>query len=144
MFLNHVKTVGSFVSKKGKIPLIWDDMLRNMPRSDIQEWFRQSILNTNLELVFIILPYSLLFNKLILLLYQIIIALLIQNSGIGSIVEVMVWSYTEDIDRYLLAMVLVVQLISIDRFLGHDTWRMYAQLFRGVWAASAFKVGNMI
>eukprot|EP00090_Calanus_glacialis_P017447 TRINITY_DN27161_c0_g1_i6.p1 TRINITY_DN27161_c0_g1~~TRINITY_DN27161_c0_g1_i6.p1 ORF type:complete len:574 (-),score=170.82 TRINITY_DN27161_c0_g1_i6:154-1875(-) len=81
LFLDHVKTVGSFVSKKGKIPLIWDDMLRNMPRSDIQ------------------------------------------NSGIGSIVEVMVWSYTEDIDR----------------FLGHDTWRMYAQLFRGVWAASAFK-----
>ena len=68
----------------------------------------------------------------------------IHNSGIGSIVEVMVWSYTEDIDRYLLAMVLVVQLISIDSFLGHDTWRMYAQLFRGVWAASAFKVGNMI
>ena len=102
LFLDHVKTVGSFVSKKGKIPLIWDDMLRNMPRSDIQ------------------------------------------NSGIGSLVEVMVWSYTEDIDRYLLAMVLVVQLISIDRFLGHDTWRMYAQLFRGVWAASAFKVGNMI
>ena len=83
-------------------------------------------------------------DKLYLVLYFIVIALLTQNSGIGSIVEVMVWSYTEDIDRYLLAMVLVVQLISIDSFLGHDTWRMYAQLFRGVWAASAFKVGNMI
>jgi hypothetical protein len=41
-------------------------------------------------------------------------------------------------------MVLVMQLIIIDRFLGHDTWRMYAKLFRGVWAASAFKVGDII
>ena len=66
----------------------------------------------------------------------------IQNSGIGSVVEVMVWSYTEDIDRYMPAM--VQQLICIDRFLDHSTWRMYAQLFRGVWAASAFKVGTVI
>ena len=60
LFLDHVKTVGSYVSKKGKTPLIWDDMLRNIPRSDIQ------------------------------------------FSGIGEVVEVMVWSYTEDIDRYFL------------------------------------------
>jgi len=81
LFLDHIKTVGSYVSKKGKTPLIWDDMLRNIPRSDIQ------------------------------------------FSGIGEVVEVMVWSYTEDIDR----------------FIAHSNWRMYADLFRGVWAASAFK-----
>jgi len=81
LFLDHVKTVASLVSKKGKTPLMWDDMLRNIPRSDIK------------------------------------------NSGIGDFVEIMVWSYVEDIDR----------------FLDYTTWRMYAELFSGIWTASAFK-----
>ena len=66
LFLDHVKTVGSFVSKKGKIPLIWDDMLRNMPQSDIQERFRQLILNENLKLVFQLLLYCFLIIRVLL------------------------------------------------------------------------------
>lgn len=81
LFLSHVRKVGSLVDRAGKIPLIWDDMLRSIPISDIQE------------------------------------------SGIGEIVEPMVWVYIEDIDR----------------FVDSLTWRMYAQVFRGVWTASAFK-----
>ena len=98
LFLDHIKTVGSYVSKKGKTPLIWDDMLRNIPRSDIQ------------------------------------------FSGIGEIVEVMVWSYTEDIDRYYLESFDITTTNLYFRFIAHSNWRMYADLFRGVWAASAFKV----
>ena len=74
LFLDHVRTVGSFVSKRGKTPLIWDDMLRNIPRTDIQ-----------VIVVIIILVNSCNYS--------------LQYSGIGEIVEVMVWSYTEDIDR---------------------------------------------
>ena len=81
LFLDHVRAVGSFVNKKGKTPIMWDDMLRNMPHSEIKD------------------------------------------SGIGNIVEVMVWSYDSNIDTYI----------------DSSTWRMYAELFRGVWAAGAFK-----
>ena len=36
LFLDHVKAVASFVNRKGKTPIMWDDMLRNMPRSEIK------------------------------------------------------------------------------------------------------------
>ena len=36
LFLDHVKAVASFVNRKGKVPIMWDDMLRNMPRSEIK------------------------------------------------------------------------------------------------------------
>ena len=39
LFLDHVKTIGLHVAKAGKIPIMWDDMLRNMPHTDIKEWF---------------------------------------------------------------------------------------------------------
>ena len=39
LFLDHVKTVGLHVAKGDKIPIIWDDMLRNMPHTDIKEGF---------------------------------------------------------------------------------------------------------
>ena len=39
LFLDHVRTVGLHVAKAGKIPIIWDDMLRNKPHTDIKEWF---------------------------------------------------------------------------------------------------------
>ena len=74
LFLDHVKTVGSFVSKRGKTPLIWDDMLRNIPRTDIQ-------------VIVVIIEVVNSFNYYL------------QYSGIGGMIEVMVWSYTEDIDR---------------------------------------------
>ena len=35
----------------------------------------------------------------------------------------MVWSYVDNIDTYI----------------DYSTWRTYSELFRGVWAASAFK-----
>lgn len=81
LFLSHVRKVGSLVTRAGKVPLIWDDMLRSIPLSDIKE------------------------------------------SGIGDIVEPMVWVYIDDIDR----------------FIDSLTWRTYAQVFPGVWTASAFK-----
>ena len=37
--------------------------------------------------------------------------------------ELMVWSYVDNIDIYI----------------DYSTWRPYSELFRGVWAASAFK-----
>ena len=39
LFLDHVKTVGLHVANADKIPIMWDDMLRNMPHTDIKEWF---------------------------------------------------------------------------------------------------------
>ena len=35
----------------------------------------------------------------------------------------MVWSYVDNIDTYI----------------DYTIWRMYSELFRGIWAASAFK-----
>jgi len=81
LFLSHVKKVGEMVAKLGKVALVWDDMLRTVPLSDIKD------------------------------------------SEIGSVVEPMVWVYIEDIDR----------------FVDSLAWRMYAQVFSGVWTASAFK-----
>ena len=81
LFLDHVKQVASFVSRKGKVAIMWDDMLRNMPHSEIRD------------------------------------------SGVGGLVEVMAWSYVDNLDTYL----------------DYSTWRTYAELFRGVWAASAYK-----
>ena len=81
LFLDHVKQVASFVTRKGKVAIIWDDMLRNMPHSEIRD------------------------------------------SGVGQLVEVMAWSYVDNLDTYL----------------DYSTWRTYAELFRGVWAASAYK-----
>ena len=48
---------------------------------------------------------------------------LCQDSSLGNIVELMVWSYVDNIDNYI----------------DYSTWRIYSELFRGVWAASAFK-----
>ena len=81
LFLDHVKAVASFVNKKGMIPVMWDDMLRSMPQSEIRE------------------------------------------SEVGKMVEVMAWSYNDNIDTYI----------------DYTTWRLYAEHFRGVWAAGAFK-----
>ena len=36
LFLDHVKSISTFVNRKGKIPIMWDDMLRNMPQSEIK------------------------------------------------------------------------------------------------------------
>lgn len=47
----------------------------------------------------------------------------LQNSKIGSLVEPMVWVYTEDIYR----------------FVTTQNWDKYATVFPTVWAASAFK-----
>ena len=69
-----MKTVASFVNRKGKIPIMWDDMLRNIPQSEVKD------------------------------------------SGVGLIVELMVWSYVDNIDTYI----------------DYSTWRMYAELFRGM------------
>ena len=69
-----MKTVASFVNRKGKIPIMWDDMLRNIPQSEVKD------------------------------------------SGVGLIVELMVWSYVDNIDTYI----------------DYSTWRMYAELFRGI------------
>ena len=46
-----------------------------------------------------------------------------QNSGIGTLVEPMVWVYVEDIDRFIDSM----------------TWTTYGSVFEHVWSASAFK-----
>ncbi|QQP50186.1 Hexosaminidase Dlike [Caligus rogercresseyi] len=45
------------------------------------------------------------------------------DSGIGELVEPMVWVYIEDIDR----------------FVDSSTWSAYADVFKYVWAASAYK-----
>ena len=45
LFLDHVKAVASFVNRKGKTPIMWDDMLRNMPRSEIKVFIYLDILN---------------------------------------------------------------------------------------------------
>ena len=45
------------------------------------------------------------------------------DSGIGSLVEPMVWVYAEDIDR----------------FAGWESWEKYAKIFPTIWAAAAFK-----
>ena len=49
--------------------------------------------------------------------------LFLQNSGIGSLVEPMIWVYVEDVDR----------------FVDSVTWASYSQVFEHVWSASAFK-----
>jgi len=81
LFLQHVERLAKLVREMGKVPIIWDDMLRNMPKSEIKE------------------------------------------SGIGELVEPMVWVYVEDIDR----------------FVEPGVWRTYADIFTGLWTASAFK-----
>ena len=73
LFLDHVKAVAGFVNRKGRIPVMWDDMLRHMPYSDIK------------------------------------------FSGLGNIVELMVWSYVDNVDSHI----------------DFSTWRMYSELFRG-------------
>ncbi|CAG7704513.1 unnamed protein product [Allacma fusca] len=45
------------------------------------------------------------------------------DSGIGSLVEPMVWVYAEDIDR----------------FVGWESWEKYSKIFPTIWAAAAFK-----
>lgn len=47
----------------------------------------------------------------------------LQQSGIGKLVEPMIWVYTEDIYR----------------FVPMQTWDKYATVFRTAWTASAFK-----
>ena len=47
----------------------------------------------------------------------------VQNSGIGDLVEPMIWVYVEDIDR----------------FIDSVTWSSYASVFTHLWTASAFK-----
>jgi hexosaminidase len=47
----------------------------------------------------------------------------IQNSGIGSLVEPMIWVYVEDIDR----------------FIDSVTWSAYGAAFEHLWSASAYK-----
>jgi len=81
IFLQHVYRLGNYLREQGKVPIIWDDMIRSMPKSEVK------------------------------------------SSGIGDVVEPMVWVYVEDIDR----------------FVDMNVWRMYSEVFQGVWAASAFK-----
>lgn len=81
LFLKHVIDVATYVRSKGRIPLIWDDMLRSV-----------SIRKLN-------------------------------DSGIGNLVEPMVWVYAEDVDR----------------FVGWESWEKYAEVFPTIWAAAAFK-----
>lgn len=81
LFLNHVTEVATYVKEKGKIPIIWDDMLRVVTLRKLNE------------------------------------------SGIGALVEPMVWVYAEDVDR----------------FVGWDSWEKYAEIFPTVWGAAAFK-----
>ncbi|XP_023341300.1 hexosaminidase D [Eurytemora carolleeae] len=81
LFLQHVRRLGEMVRGLNKVPIIWDDMLRNMDKSNLKE------------------------------------------SGIGELVEPMVWVYVEDIDR----------------FVDNTVWRTYSAVFGGVWVASAYK-----
>jgi hexosaminidase len=48
---------------------------------------------------------------------------ILQNSGLGKIVEPMVWAYSEDIYK----------------FIQSQTWDKYSQVFRTAWAAGAYK-----
>ena len=78
----------------------------------------------------------------------------LKNSGIGKIVEPMVWVYIEDIDRYnknVFLLIFGIYMVYIDiiiqplfRFVDSLTWRTYAELFNGVWTASAFKVCKLL
>lgn len=82
LFLDHVKQVASYVRETyGIQPLIWDDMLRAMPATELS------------------------------------------SSGIGDLVEPVIWVYGEDIDA----------------FIDGQTWQKYSNTFSHVWAASAFK-----
>lgn len=47
----------------------------------------------------------------------------LNESGIGNLVEPMVWVYAEDVDR----------------FVGWEAWEKYAEIFPTVWGAGAFK-----
>ncbi|ODM87398.1 Hexosaminidase D, partial [Orchesella cincta] len=47
----------------------------------------------------------------------------LNDSGIGQLVEPMVWVYAEDVDR----------------FVGWESWEKYAEVFPTIWAAAAFK-----
>ena len=67
--------------KVSMFPIIWDDMLRNIPSSMLSE------------------------------------------SGLGKLVEPMVWVYIEDIDR----------------FIDPVAWASFADVFPHVWTAGAFK-----
>lgn len=80
LFLKHVTVVASYVRKRGKIPIIWDDMLRIISVRRLNE------------------------------------------SGIGNLVEPMVWVYAEDIDRF-----------------AGNSWEKYADIFPTIWGAAAFK-----
>ena len=60
LFLEHVHRLAKYVKEsKGIIPIIWDDMLRNIPSQTIRD------------------------------------------SGLGPLVEPMIWVYIEDIDRFI-------------------------------------------
>jgi hexosaminidase len=59
LFLKHVIEVGSYVKQQGRIPIIWDDMLRIVSVKKLLE------------------------------------------SGIGKLVEPMLWVYAEDVDRFI-------------------------------------------
>ena len=70
----------------------------------------------------------------------------LHESGIGSLgVEPMVWVYVEDIDRYAeiqqrnLQKDPRIQPIFPPRFVYSYTWSIYAEVFKNMWAASAFK-----
>lgn len=74
--------MGKYVrDKKGVIPIIWDDMLRNIPSNTLSE------------------------------------------SGLGKVVEPMVWVYIEDIDR----------------FIDPVAWSSFGEVFSHVWTAGAYK-----
>ena len=90
LFLDHVKSISSFVNRKGKIPIMWDDMLRNMPQSEIKVRISSIVVLNRHEIM-------------------------LKESGVGNIVEVMVWSYVDNIDTYI----------------DYTHWRMYSELFRG-------------
>jgi hypothetical protein len=52
----------------------------------------------------------------------------LSESGLGKLVEPMIWVYIEDIDR----------------FIDPVTWSSFAETFPHMWTASAFKVGSYI
>ena len=102
LFLQHVARVARHVVKDGRTPIIWDDMLRSLGKTDIKE------------------------------------------SGIGSLVEPMVWVYIEDIDRWRYCILCPPNIGTTEggyfyRFIDSMTWRTYAEIFPGIWTASAYK-----
>ncbi|KPM07047.1 hexosaminidase D-like protein, partial [Sarcoptes scabiei] len=83
LFLNHVKSIASYVNDRHQvIPIIWDDMLRQIYPETIK-------------------------------LYE------LHRSNL----EIMIWTYIDDIYR----------------FIPYGTWISYSQSFPKIWGASAFK-----